>query len=232
MKRFYAHAEARAADDGYQIVLDGRPVRTPAKAPLLLPTRALAEAIAAEWATQVEKVQPHTMPLMTLASTALDRVAQRREQVVEEIAKYAETDLVCYRATHPPQLAARQQGAWQPLIDWVMLRYDAPLSVTSGVIPLPQSPETLKSLARAVAAHDTLTLAALHSATTACGSVVIALALLEGRIDAAGAFAASQLDETFQIEQWGEDTEQMRRRAALEADIHAAARFIKLLRAD
>jgi chaperone required for assembly of F1-ATPase len=171
------------------------------------------------------------MPLTRLATTTIDRVATQRDAIIRQTANYAGTDLVCYRATHPPALAARQQAVWQPLIDWALLRYDAPLVVTSGVIPRSQSAESLRAFTAAVAEHEDFALTALHVATAACGSLIIALALLEGQLDAHQAFAASQLDESFQIERWGEDAEQAERRRALAAEIQAAARLISLLRA-
>ena len=230
MKRVYKTVTTRRSDDGgWGIALDNRPMRTPGKNELVLPTEPLAAAIAAEWDAQQDEIRPQAMPLTRLAATAIDRTAPLRERVVAETADYADTDLVCYRADHPPALAARQQCVWQPLIDWATLRYDAALAITSGVIPTPQSPTTLKAFAGAVAAQDDFRLTALHTLTATCGSVVIALALIEGRLDAEGAFAASQLDETFQIEAWGEDAEAANRRRALAADIEAAARFIALL---
>ena len=156
--------------------------------------------------------------------------AAQREAIIRQAAHYAETDLVCYRASHPPALVTRQQAVWQPLIDWAAERYQAPLTVTNGVIPAIQPAASLAALAAAVAAQDDYALTALHAATGACGSLVIALALINGRLDAAAAFAASQLDESFQIEAWGEDSEQAERRAALAAEIEAAVRFIALLR--
>src|SRR5207302_1361327 len=203
MKRVYKQATARAAEGGWGVALDGRPMRTPAKHELIVPSAALAEAIAAEWDAQQDEIRPATMPLTRLAATAIDRTATQRALVVVETANYAGTDLVCYRAEHPPALIARQEAAWQPLIDWAIARYDAGLAVTSGIVPQPQAPATLKAFAAAVAAQDDFSLTALHMATAACGSLVIALALLEGRLDAEAAFAASQLDETFQIEAWG-----------------------------
>ncbi|MGH7112904.1 MAG: ATP12 family protein, partial [Stellaceae bacterium] len=170
------------------------------------------------------------MPLTRLASAAIDRVAPQRDLVVQQIAGYAGTDLVCYRAAHPPALAARQQAVWQPLLDWAVRRYDAPLVVTEGVIPIAQPPASLRAFAAAVAEHDDFALAALHLATGACGSLIIVLALTEGRLDPAGAFAAAQLDESFEIEAWGEDEEQARRRRAVASDIAAAARFLSLLK--
>ena len=230
MKRFYAHASVRATADGHAVELDGKPLRTPAKAPLVVPSAALAQAIAEEWGAQGEEVKPAELPLTRLAGTAIDLVTPRRAEVVAEVARYAGTDLVCYRAGHPPELATRQHVAWQPLIDWATLRYDAPLDVTAGVVPIAQATGTLRAFTAAVDAYSPLELAALHLATAACGSLIVALALLEGRLDAEEAFAASQLDETFEIELWGEDAEQMQRRAALMDDIALAARLVRLLR--
>jgi chaperone required for assembly of F1-ATPase len=231
MKRFYRKAETVTAAGGYGVALDGRPLKTPAKQNLTVPSAALAAAIAAEWDAQQSDIRPVQMPLTRLVSTAIDRVAAQREAVVRQIADYAGTDLVCYRAAHPPELAARQHAVWQPLIDWAVLRYDAPLEVTTGVIPKTQPAASLRAFAAAVSKRDDFALAALHLATGACGSLVIALALIEDRLDPAGAFAASQLDESFQIEAWGEDEEQARRRRALADDIAAAVRFVSLLRA-
>jgi chaperone required for assembly of F1-ATPase len=229
MKRVYKKVTAGPVEGGWGVALDGRPMRTPGKNPLVLPTEALAAAVAAEWDAQHDEIRPAAMPLTRLAATAIDRTAPLRRQVIEEVANYAGTDLVCYRADHPPALAARQQAAWQPLIDWTTSRYDAALAVTSGVIPTRQSPGALKAFAAAVAAQDDFRLTGLHALTASCGSLVIALAVLEGRLGADEAFAASQLDEMFQIEAWGEDAEAAARRKALAADIAAASRFIQLL---
>jgi chaperone required for assembly of F1-ATPase len=230
MKRFYKNAATIPAAGGYGITLDRRLVKTAGASDLIVPSLALAAAVAAEWDAQQSEIRREKMPLMRLAGTTIDRNSTQREAVVRQVAHYAGTDLVCYRATHPPALAARQQAVWQPLIDWAVERYDAPLTVTTGVIPASQPAASLATFAAVVAAHDDFSLTALHTATTACGSLVIALALLEGRLDAAEAFAAAQLDESFQIEAWGEDTEQAERRAALAAEIAAAARFPALVR--
>jgi chaperone required for assembly of F1-ATPase len=220
MKRFWKTTAVSETEGGWTVMLDGRPIRTPAK----------AEAIRAEWDEQQDEVRPAAMPMMRLASTAIDLVAKRHGEVAREIAKYAETDLVCYRADHPPELARRQQESWGPIVDWAILRYDAPLCVTAGVIPAAQSAATLKTFAAAVAAYEPFTLTALHAATTACGSVVLGLALIERRLGAEDAYVLSQLDETFQIEQWGEDEEARRRRAGLRDDVLSAERFLSLLR--
>jgi len=169
------------------------------------------------------------MPLTRLAEVTIDRSAVEREAVVRQVAHYAGTDLVCYRAAHPPALAARQQRVWQPLIDWASERYGAPLMVTNGVIPASQPAASLAAFTAAVSGYNDFSLTALQAATAACGSLVIAFALLEGRLDAGEAFAASQLDESFQIEAWGEDAEQAQRRAALAAEITATAQFRSLL---
>src|SRR5438270_1276701 len=232
MKRVYRAVTTHPVSGGWGIALDSRPLRTPGRSELVVPSAALASVIAAEWEAQQGDIRPATMPLTRLATTAIDRTRAQRELVVAETANYAGTDLVCYRAEHPPALVARQEETWQPLIDWAIGRYDAGLAVTSGIVPQPQAPATLKAFAAAVAAQDDFRLTALHTATAACGSLVIALALLEGRLDAEAAFAASQLDESFQIEAWGEDAEAGARRQALAADIAATARFVQLLDAE
>jgi chaperone required for assembly of F1-ATPase len=231
MRRFYKKAEVVSAASGYGIALVGRLVKTAGKQDLIVPSLALAAAVAAEWEAQQGEIRREAMPLTRLAGATIDRSAAQRAAVVRQVAHYAGTDLVCYRAAHPPALAARQQAVWQPLIDWAAGRYGAPLVVTTGIVPERQPAASLAAFTEAVAEHDDFSLTALHAATATCGSLVIALALLEGRLDADQAFAASQLDESFQIEAWGEDAEQAERRAALAAEIVAAARFISLLRA-
>jgi chaperone required for assembly of F1-ATPase len=231
MKRFYRTVAAAPGAGGHAILLDGKPVRTPDKAPLALPTAALAERVAAEWAAQEKDIQPETMPLTQLANTAIDRLPARREAVVAEIAGYAGTDLVCYRADRPVELAARQAAAWQPLLDWLEARHAARLAVVDGLLPAAQPDAAIAAVQAAVAAHDDFALAALHLATGAAGSVVIALALAEGEIDPEAAFAAAHVDELFQVERWGEDAEAAGRRDRILADLRAAADFIVLCRA-
>ena len=229
MKRFYNNVAAAGTDGGFQVLLDGRPVRTPAKALMILPTLALAEAVAEEWLAQGEDVRPSTMPLTSLASTTLDLTVKQRDVVVEQLAAYARTDLLCYRVDHPEELAAREVRLWQPLLDWAALCYDAALHVVVGIMPREQPEGACRALAAAVAAYDDWRLTALQTATTGCGSLVIGLALVERRIDAEEAFEASQLHESYQIERWGEDHEAAARRAALRADIADIRRFVELL---
>jgi len=230
MKRFFKTAAVGETPAGFSVLLDGKPIRTPAKAPLVVRSKKLAEAIAAEWQAQGETIKPTGLPLTRLTGTAIDLVAQRREQIIAEIAKYATTDLVCYRAEGPSELAGRQQRAWQPHLEWASARY-APLAVTAGVTPVAQAADALAAYRRAVAAYDDMILAALHLATATLGSLVLALALIEGRMAADEAFAAAELDQSFQIERWGEDAEATARRAAVRDDVTLAARFAALHRA-
>ncbi|CAO3429793.1 ATP12 family chaperone protein [Azospirillum doebereinerae] len=232
MKRFYTAAGVGAVSGGgFQVELDGRPIRSPAKAPLVFRSEALAQGVAAEWQAQGDKIDANAMPLMQLASTAVDLVPAKRGEIVNAVSAYAETDLLCYRAEHPETLVDRQARVWQPLLDWAALQYDAPLRVCAGLMPQPQAPEALRALRHAVEGYDDWMLAALQTVTGACGSLIVALALIEGRIDAAEAFEASQIDESFEIERWGEDSETTKRRELLRLDIDACRRFVDLLRA-
>lgn len=233
MKKFYktvSVASHGVPEPHYAVLLDDRPVRTPARNPVRLPGAALAEAIAAEWEAQDDEISVARMPLMQIAATALDRVAPDADSYVGRIAAYGETDLLCYRSPNPQALTARQWATWQPLVDWASEALLAPLTVTSGVAPVAQPSDTLAALRRAIAAHDVFELAALSVATTASGSLVIALALSHGRLDARDAFEAAFLDENWQIEQWGADEEAERRQRNARADIEAAARFFELHR--
>lgn len=231
MKRFYKSVAIAAADGGYQIHLDGRPVRTPSKALLTVPGKALAEALAQEWDAQVETIDPAAMPLTRHANTVLDRVTPQRAEVVGEISRYAENDLVCYRADWPADLAERQARAWDPLIDWARRRYDVNLCTIKGIMHRPQTEDALKRLHQAVEALQDWQLAPLHTITTITGSLVIALALLEGELAAEAAFDAGQLDELYQVEKWGEDSLAQKARENRRTDLLAAARFLELLRA-
>jgi chaperone required for assembly of F1-ATPase len=225
VKRIYDSAAVVEAEGGWGISLDGKPLRKP----LVLPTRVLAEAVAAEWNAQGETVKPETMPLTRFASTARDRVASQREAVIDEIAGYGASDLLCYRAEHPQALVQRQAETWQPVLDWAARRFDAPLAVTSGVLPVAQEPQSLAALRAAVAEYDAFALAALQAATSASGSLILALALATGHLDAAAVAAASQVDETFQAEKWGQDAEAEERLAGLRAQLSDAERFLALL---
>ena len=230
-KRFYKKAEAAATDGGYGIALDGKPVRTPAGRPLAVAGAALAGAIAEEWAAQGETIDREAMPLTRLACTALDLVPERRADIVAEVAAYAETDLVCYRTDEPPALARRQAAAWQPLVDWAAERHGAHLAVTSSITPIAQAPAALEALRDVVAGEDDFALAGLGLATRSFGSLVIALAMRGGRLDARAAADASLVDERYQLERWGEDAELAARCALVARDAADAERLFRLLAA-
>ena len=233
MKRFWDKAAHAAQPGGFGVQLDSRPVRLPSGTPLLVESRALAEAIAAEWnAAGGEKggdMSMEDVPLTRLAGTAQERLADNAAAQIEGLARFAETDLLCYRA-EDDKLAARQVAGWQPLLDWAALQLDAPLRVTTGLMPVPQPPEALAALHRVVAACSTLELAALGLLVPAMGSLVLALAVLHGRLDAAEAHALSVLDETFQEEFWGTDPAAENKRARAAADVALAARLLALSR--
>ena len=232
MKRFYKSVSVAEIEGGFGIKLDARDLRTPAKRALMLPTVKLAEALAEEWDAQQDEILPDAMPMMKLVGTALDLVADRCQAVIDEAASYAGTDMLCYRADGPAKLVERQARLWQPHLDWAALRYDAPLRVTTGVVPIAQPESSLKALRAALAAYDPLPLTAVADLTSLCGSLVLALAIAEGRLDADAAFDAAMLDESFEIEQWGEDAEASRRRDRQRRDIAAAARLLTLLGGD
>jgi chaperone required for assembly of F1-ATPase len=231
MKRFYKETAVDRVDDGHRVLLDGKPMRTPAKAVLVVPTRTLAEAIASEWGDVPEKAEIGVshLPLTRLAATGLDRVTPQRDQVIADTAKYAESDLLCYRATDPPSLVERQRALWQPLLDWSASRYDAPLVVVDGTSFVTQPAASVAHLRAAVAAHSDLALSALYNLTHIAGSLVIALAVAEGRLTAEQAFDAAQLDELYQIERWGEDPIAAERHAGIRRDLAAGARFLAYL---
>lgn len=229
-RRFYKHASIAPGEGGWQVLLDGKPVRSPAKRQFALPTAPMAEAIAAEWNAQGEKIMPHSMPLMQFAATAIDRLADDREGTVRETAAYCASDLVCYRAPEPPELARRQEEVWQPLIVWVAQRYDVTLNVTTGLSAIEQPAHARATFQRVLEAQDLFALTALAAMTGGAGSLVIALAVSEGRITAEQAADAALLDELFQAEKWGTDPEAEIRRAGIRADLAAASRFLTLSR--
>lgn len=233
MKRFWDQASVALADGRFAVLLDGRPVRLPGGGQVGVAARPLAEAIAAEWQQAGgEKGGAFThddVPLTRLVGTAEERIAPDPAPTVAAIARYAETDLLCYRA-EDRKLAARQAAAWDPLLDWAALALDAPLRVTTGVMPVAQTPQAIAALTRAVASHPPLELAALGVAVPALGSLVLALALLAGRLDPAAAEATATLDERYQEEFWGVDAEAAQRRASIAADVALAARFMALAR--
>lgn len=229
MKRFWKQAEVVAEAAGWGVALDGKPVRTPARKPLVVPTGALAEAIAAEWNGAGERVDPLAMPLTGLANAAIDRVGADPASFAEGLARYGESDLACYRAEAPQALAVRQARSWDSLLAWARRRFDVDFATTVGILHVPQPRATVQRLAHAVASLDPFRLAGLSPLVTIGGSLVAALAVLERALEPAQAWEAVTIDERWQAEQWGSDSEA---EAALEArrrDFMAAARFLDLL---
>lgn len=228
-KRFYKAATAAPHAHGFAVLLDGRGVKTPARQALVLPTLALAQALADEWERQVDVIDPRRMWLTKLANTAIDRVGPRRDAVIDEIAAFAQTDLVSYRAGHPAALVRRQAAHWSPLVDWAAETFGVALKVTTGVVPIPQDEAALVAYRRAIAAADAFQLAALHNAVTLTGSATIGLALFHGRLDGEQAFAAAHVDEAWQMELCGEDEDEAARLETRRVELLDTLRFLQLV---
>lgn len=237
MKRFWEAAtvaEAGADADanqapGWQVLLDGRPVRTPARVSCIVPVRAMADEIAAEWQAQEGDVNPMTMPMTRIAATALDRVAPHVAEVAENVASYGGTDLLCYRADAPAALVVRQETGWNPVLDWAAETYDARLNTGAGVMHIAQPDAALARLAQAVTALDAWRLTAMSELTTLSGSLVLGLAVGQSRLTPEDAWALSRIDEDWNVEQWGDDAEAAALAARKQADFMLAARLWDLL---
>ncbi|MGE0666356.1 MAG: ATP12 family chaperone protein [Sphingomonadales bacterium] len=231
MKRFYKAVAVAPADGGFGVTLDGKPIRTPARAPFVVPSLALAEQVAAEWDAQQEEVRPQDMPLTGLANAAIDLMAARRGEIVADAAGYAGTDLLCYRAEAPAELRARQDEGWQPLLDWAVERLGLRFTVTAGILPVAQEPGVVEATRLHLDTYDDFTMVGVSRLTQGLGSVVLAAAVAEGRLSAEDAFALSQIDELWQEALWGIDEEAAERRALLRRDLLDAARLMALARA-
>jgi chaperone required for assembly of F1-ATPase len=229
MKRFYTSAAVRAVGGEYEILLDERPVRTPARAALAVPSERLADAVAAEWDAQGEEIDPRSMPFTGLANAAIDRVAPDPDAFSRSLVLFGESDLLCYRAEGPAILVERQARTWDPLLAWARRRFDVDFEVVHGIMHRPQPDMRLKLLGQAVAAMTPFELAALSPLVTISGSLIIALALAEGAIDVDTAWAAASLDEAWQFEQWGEDAEAAKVLEARREEFAAGYRFLQLL---
>jgi chaperone required for assembly of F1-ATPase len=228
-KRFYKDVTVEPQRGAYAILLDGKPVRTPKMEALAVPTRALAEAIAAEWAAQDTHLDPATMPLSKLAITALDGVAANKADVAADIVKFAGSDLLCYRAKSPEALQRLQAEVWDPVLHWMEAQIGARFVLGEGVMPVEQRPAVLDGIAAEVAPYDAMALASLHVMTTLMGSAVLALAHAQGKLSAEDAWAAAHVDEDWQISQWGVDVEAAERRQKRWREMQAASRFLTLL---
>jgi len=206
-KRFWQEATVEEAEGGWQVLLDGRPVRTPLKSAMVLPTREMAVAVAAEWAAQEDVINPLAMPVTRSANAAIDKVAAQHAEVVAMLAAYAETDLLCHRADAPQRLVDQQNKGWNPILSWAEATYSAPLVVVSGILPAVQPPASLAAYADAVAAFQPFSLTALHDLITLSGSLVLGLSVANGQVAPITAWKLSRIDEDWQIAQWGEDEE-------------------------
>lgn len=226
MKRFYK--EAMLSPEG-AILLDGRAVKTPQRAALALPTPALAEAVRQEWADQGEEIDPRTMPLTGLANAAIDIVSPDPAAFADPLARYAETDLLCYRADSPVELIAEEAVAWDPLLDWARARFDVHFEIATGIVHRAQPEATVARLAEALTARSPFALVAMNPLITIGGSLVTALAVADGAIGAEAAFDTLHLDELWQARQWGEDELAAQAREARRKDFLVAARFLSLL---
>jgi chaperone required for assembly of F1-ATPase len=235
MKRFWDIVTIEPSAAGYAILLDGRPMHLPDGPVLRVDAEPLAGAIAAEWQAagggKGGEMSFADTPLTRLAGTAQRRIAPDPDPTIDAIARYAESDLLCYRAETPDALVERQEREWQPWLDWAAERYEAPLRLSTGVAFVKQHRGSVATLRRVVAAFDVPAVAALGVAVPALGSLVLGLALAEGVLDAGTAHVLGSLDELFQAEAWGEDDEAVARRHAIAAEIALAERFLSLTRA-
>jgi chaperone required for assembly of F1-ATPase len=227
-KRFYTTAGFAAAPGGFGITLDDKPVRTPSRRPLVAPTRELAEAIAGEWAAQNDVIDPMTMPLTRLANSVIDAVADRVDAVVDDVAKYFQSDLLFYRAGHPDALVEREARNWDPVLFWAANTLQAHFILAEGIVHVRQSDQAVAA-ARAALPAEPWPIAALHVVTTLTGSALLALALLRGVLNEDQVWSAAHVDEDWNSEQWGEDAEVAARRAARLIDFKAAARVLRAL---
>lgn len=230
MKRFYKQAAVVETDGGvHRIALDGRLVRTPARAVLNLPTPALAQAVADEWNAQGEEILPQSMIMTGLANAAIDQIIPDLASFASGIAAYGESDLLCYRADNPAALVTAQAQVWDPLLAWATTRYDIAFHRAVGIVHVPQPPETLARLRAVVSANDAFSLAGLSTLVTMSGSLVIGLAVIEGAITPEDAWNAAEIDEVWQAQQWGEDDDATARRIRRGVEFAQAARFCALI---
>ncbi len=227
-KRFYSQVSVGPHASGFAILLDGKPVRTPARADFVVPAQDLALDLAAEWDAQIKEINPAAMPLTRMVNTAIDGVASASDAVIAEVLAYAGSDLLCYRAATPAGLAARQAALWDPYLDWAANSLGARFILSEGVVHVTQPPEAIAATGAALRRHASpLAITGLHTLTTMTGSVILALALLAGHRSIDDIWSAAHVDEDWNIAHWGEDHEAAARRAHRRKDALAAARLIE-----
>ena len=229
MRRFYKKVEKVKDNDGWTILLDGKSIQTPARQTLFLPTIALAENIVLEWEEQGLEIDPLTMPLTGYAYSAIDRSQPMKNQLIEQICAYAQSDVLCYRVEKPIDLAERQEAEWQPVLDWLSVSRGIDLRVTSGINHVEQEPVVLELVKSNVSSFDQYQLTGLHAVTISSGSVVLALALIDKFIDFEKILELSSLEELYQMEKWGRDIETIQRHDALRQEIYNADRFMEFV---
>ena len=229
MKRFWKAADVVETDGCWGVELDGKPLRTPARDPLTVPTKDLADAVAGEWNGVEEKIDPRGLPLTGLANAAIDRVAPDKQTFADVLARYAEADLACYRAEGPAGLVERQAKHWDPLLGWGQRRFDVDFKTTNGIVHVAQPQATVDRLAHAISMLDPFRLAGLSPLVTIGGSLLAALGVLEGAFTPEQAWEAVSVDDRWQLEQWGSDAEAEAALASRRWDFLAAARYLELL---
>ena len=231
-KPFWTKVAVVPEDGDYAIQLDGRPVRTPGKSPLRVPTRALGEHIASEWRAQTESIRPETMPATRMANSAIEKVRPQMQAVADHLLAYGETDLLCYRAEGPEALTARQSAVWDPWIEWAKAELGADLQVTAGIVPVSQELRAITCFRAEVEKLDHFGLAAFHDLVTLPGSLVLGLAAARGAAPAATIWEAARIDEIWQAEQWGQDDEAESANLRKARAFEEALRFLELARND
>lgn len=226
-KRFWQKAEVVPTGDQFAIALDGRPVNTPSRRQLVVPTHAMATRIAAEWEAQVEKVDPTTMPWTRSANSALDKVPDQRAEVEAHLSGYADTDLLSYRAEGPEELITRQAAGWDPVLDWVEVKFGVRPATTLGVMPVKQDPSHIKRLAGYMAPMSDFALTGFHDLVTLSGSYILAVAVAENELESEAGWALSRIDEEWQIEQWGADDEATKQATSKKGAFFHAVEFLQ-----
>lgn len=230
MKRFYQEVTVVEQGDQFAVALDGKLVKTPGRTDLCVVQKDLALAVANEWAAQQEKIDPVTMPVTQLVNTVLDRIPTQRDKIVEEISAYAHTDLLCYWADYPQELCLEQEKKWKPVLSWAQLRLGVSIACAAGIMPITQTEETFFAIYNKISDCDDWQLAALQTATLASGSVLLGLAMLDNHLSAEQVFDLCQLDENFQMVQWGEDPETLARQLVIRRDLNSAGDLFRFLR--
>lgn len=231
-KRVYKSVTVAPDGSQWRVHLDGKALSTPMRKPLVTGSQPLAAAIAAEWDAQKEHVDPATMPLTRLLSTAIDKVSPDREGMIQELLRYVDADVLCYRAEHPADLRARQVQLWQPVLDWAGKGLGVEFAIAQGIMPLSQSPQVLAALQQALSELTDVELTAFQATAALSSSLVLSLALVKQHLDADGVFQAAHLDELYQAEKWGDDEEAAHRRAGIQTDLNAIETFLSLYRPD